>query len=237
MVGLLREGFVRRKSEQPFRTRDTLTAMPTIEDVQMTLPDWEEVHRDTNISQWQNEIGDGFSLNFFPMSPDIVAPLEDVDGVRSFYRSMIVPAGLGLVGCEVIEFQGLPAVELIAKAPMDPTGFVFLGSISIPFKNCSYVLKYQAMEGSPTGLREAMVTTLACPDPKVDGATCRMLDWFADPYDPTLEYEVMRSRADDEEWDSQFPDHPLSRLRRNLNELKVKATMAKSLHELPRFGV
>ena len=70
----------------------------------------------------------------------------------------------------------------------------------------------------------------------MDEATGRMLDWFADPYDPTLEYEVMRNRADDEEWDSQFPDHPLSRLRRNINELGSQTLIAKPLHELPRFG-
>ena len=36
---------------------------------------------------------------------------------------------------------------------MEPRGFVFLASHTIPGRNCSFVLKYQAVESGMTGIR------------------------------------------------------------------------------------
>ena len=41
----------------------------------------------------------------------------------------------------------------------------------------------------------------------------RILGWTQDPYDPTLDAPLLRNLAEDEQYDAQFPDHPLSRLR------------------------
>jgi hypothetical protein len=40
--------------------------------------------------------------------------------------------------------------------------------------------------------------------------------WFSDPYDPNYRGIVLRSITDGEEYDEQFPDHPLTRLRATL---------------------
>lgn len=43
--------------------------------------------------------------------------------------------------------------------------------------------------------------------------------WVQDPYDPRYRGVALRSIADNEEYDAQFPDHPLSRLRSTLSDL------------------
>ena len=43
---------------------------------------------------------------------------------------------------------------------------------------------------------------------------------FADPYDPRYRGIILRSVADNEEYDDEFPDHPLSRLRSTLKTVR-----------------
>jgi hypothetical protein len=44
--------------------------------------------------------------------------------------------------------------------------------------------------------------------------------WFMDPYDPKYKGEVIRSITDNEEYDEEFPNHPLSRLRSTLKTVR-----------------
>jgi hypothetical protein len=46
--------------------------------------------------------------------------------------------------------------------------------------------------------------------------------WAQDPYDPTycgVDRSTLRYLSDDEMYDAKFPDHPLSKVRRELNRL------------------
>jgi hypothetical protein len=44
--------------------------------------------------------------------------------------------------------------------------------------------------------------------------------WFTDPYDPKYKGMVLRSVTDNEKYDEEFPDHPLSRLRSTLKTVR-----------------
>jgi hypothetical protein len=59
--------------------------------------------------------------------------------------------------------------------------------------------------------------------PHASGATSRVVGWFQDPYNPAYDGNVVRSLADDEQYDSLVPSHPLSRLRRLL--LHIQRTL------------
>ena len=47
----------------------------------------------------------------------------------------------------------------------------------------------------------------------------RTAGWMQDPYDPTRDDKLMRNRADDEQHDRKFPEHPLTLLRAELERL------------------
>jgi hypothetical protein len=50
--------------------------------------------------------------------------------------------------------------------------------------------------------------------------------WTQDPYDPTFRAPLMRNLSDDVQYDAQFPDHPLSRLRSVLRHLASTVSIA-----------
>ena len=77
-------------------------------------------------------------------------------------------------------------------------------------------------ERGTTGLREAIVTTQLMND---GGLTIEgyQQSWAQDPYDPTysgVERRGLRFVFDDESYDEQFPDHPLSKVRSVSAELR-----------------
>ncbi|MGW8393444.1 hypothetical protein [Pseudoduganella sp. HUAS MS19] len=54
-------------------------------------------------------------------------------------------------------------------------------------------------------------------------------EWQEDPYDPLHQCEFMRNRADSPEYDAQFPDHPLSKVRSYLAELAGQLEVAPAI--------
>ncbi|WP_428304615.1 hypothetical protein [Lacipirellula sp.] len=206
----------------------------SIKDVSVQLSGWELVERNASIEAYQHENGDLFTINFFDLPPDIGASLADVDGVRDFYRQMLVSNHLAMLECEIESLDGLPTVYVLAKAPLQPTGFAFIASQIIPRQDCSVVLKYQAVEEGVTGMRESIVMSQLM-QPEQGSFADQLSSWCADPYDPSLKYPVMRNRADSPEFDEKFPDHPLSRARAFMNQLPARVTIFKSLRKAPEF--
>ena len=209
---------------------------PKLSDVSVSLPDWSFVGQTDTVKQWQNSHGDTFSVNLFLMPPDIGAELKNPDEVRSFYRQMLVSSGIGMIACDVVSFLGTDAVILLAKAPIAPTGCGFLASITIPFRDFSFVLKCQGVEEGMTGIRESVVMEKSIRDEVVKEEDGTIAGWAQDPYDPKLKYDVMRILADDQKWDTEFPDHPLSRARSFLGDLASTTQISQTVLTSPKFG-
>jgi len=204
----------------------------TIKDVETKLDGWYLAGQDDSVIQYNHENGDVFSINFFDEQPDIGASLDDVAGIRNFYRDMLVSNDMGLLECDIQTIDGLPSVYLLAKLMMKPRGFVFLASHTIARRDCSFVLKYQAVESGMTGVREATVMSMS-PIPEIDENTNKIIGWCADPYDESLEYAVMCNKADARNYDIKFPDHPLSRARRFMDKLPNVVAVSDRLRRTP----
>jgi hypothetical protein len=53
-----------------------------------------------NTRVWTSPEGDGFGLTLFALPPDLRATPSSLDQLRSFYRSVAEPAGVGLIEVE-----------------------------------------------------------------------------------------------------------------------------------------
>ena len=97
----------------------------------------------------------------------------------------------------------------------------YVGSVTIPLANCSYVLKVQCEEHGVTGIREAFLL-----DKKLrEGGTVK-----------TALEEIGRS-ADAPEHDPLFPDHPLARAREHLGFIASVLQVDPRLHSVTPFGL
>ncbi|CAM5432866.1 hypothetical protein SCALM49S_04200 [Streptomyces californicus] len=87
------------------------------------------------------------------------------------------------------------------------------------------MVKIQAAERGMTGMREAVVMARLGPD-----------QYFRPhPYAPELQGGLPFHAADHVQWDADFPDHPLTRVRRTLDALAAAVTVEPGFAALPPF--
>ncbi|WP_405659944.1 hypothetical protein OG379_05610 [Streptomyces sp. NBC_01166] len=176
---------------------------------------------------WANDDGDVLSVYYFALPPDLPAGLDDGPALRTTLTHWTAQAGGGLIEASVKRLGGLPALRQIIKVPLpqQPSGQVFIGSFTVPRQACSTVVKIQAPERGMTGMREAVVMAEVGPDAY----------FRPHPYAPDVRGGLPFHAADHLRWDSKFPDHPLSRVRRTLDALTEGVTVDPRFAELPPF--
>lgn len=208
-----------------------------IERVRLNELNWKLREKSSDVKVWDNDFGDVLSVNFFNRPPDIPVSLSQVTELRNFYRTTVAGAGGGIIRVEPIELKGLPAIECLFKMPMQPSGMLYLASFTIPFRAKSYVIKMQCPERGITGARDAAVFAL---HGNFDDEDAENFDpfkgWMKDPYDESVTEGVLMNLSEDEQYDVKFPDHPLSRARRYMTQIKESVSFDERLFRLPNFG-
>lgn len=182
---------------------------------------------------WLTPNGDKLALFHFEIAPDIEADLDDNESLRAFYRANAHRAGLGVLEIETIVVDSLLAVRTLFKMAQRRCGRTYIGALTFPFRNFSYVLRVESPELGMTGTRETYVTAKLL-------ATQRMPEdfpsgWLDDPYDSNESGPMTRNISERPEYDSLFPDHPLSRARHVLHHLHRTITIDNSVKPLPKF--
>jgi hypothetical protein len=185
---------------------------------------------------WHTDAGDGLGLYYFPIPPDIDADLEDVDAVRACYRRGASESGMAIIEIDTPIIQERRCVHAILKVPQQPTGMSYLGSLTLPFRDFSYVLKVGCVERGLTGVREAVVFNQLLKDAAISVSRERRIEgWMADPYDTEVHTPLMRNMAEAKEYDGKFPEHPLTRARRVLDRVQATITIAPDLRNASSF--
>lgn len=156
--------------------------------------------------QWRDPTtGDNITVSFDNRPLTEPFWLEDLAGARRKLAHDYGGAGC-LIEADPISLGGVPAMHQLAKFPHPqlPAGNVFVSSIFVAKTTCTARVTYLAAEAGTTGVREAaLMARLGMPT-----------DWVQPhPYDPAVQSRLPYIRADDPVWDTQYPDHPLSRAR------------------------
>lgn len=196
---------------------------------------WTLRQTEESIAVFRNADGDALSINHFNQIPDIGADITDTGALRAFYRKAAESNGLAMIEVDSVQLAGLSAVRTILKVRLQPRGFAFIGSFTVPFADCSYVIKVQSAEQGITGARETTVLLMQEKPAEADEHTGKIIGWEQDPYDAAHQGPFMRNRADDEKYDATFPDHPLSRVRRHLRQLSQELEVAPTIRARKPF--
>jgi hypothetical protein len=170
---------------------------------------------------WMSKEGDGISLNFFDKPPNLPAGLSSMPELGRFYQEQLKGSAAKLVSLAILRLDGCRAVELVIKSPQKPAGMTCLGSLTIPFRALSFVIKVQCEERGTTGVREAVLFERGLKSGEVtmgDGG-------------------VAGFHPDDPRHDAEFPAHPLSRARRLLRRIAQTVKIADDVRSLPPFDL
>ncbi len=169
-----------------------------------------------HLRAWWTPDRDGLGLYLFSLPPDLPQTYKLTE-LRGYYETMMRAAGGTIVEVSTLGCDNRGAIRTIAKVPQASSGFTYIGSLTIPFRAFSFVLKVQCEERGPTGLREAVLTDRQL---AAGGALGPL----------TVD-------ADDESFDPGFAQHPVSRVRRALDHITRTARVDAPIKALPDFAL
>ncbi len=179
---------------------------------------------------WTNEDADVVTLNLFLTAPDIRVPLSNLEGLREMYREQVTAAKGGLIEVGTLEVSGIPSIKTIFKLPQKMAGVAYVAAITIPFKDFSFVLKITCQERGFGGTRETRILAQRRLALLEKGETRDVMDgWNSDPYDPNFKSELLMTFAENQIFDADFPDHPISRARFWTGEFEKTLKLEKSV--------
>jgi hypothetical protein len=171
---------------------------------------------------WVSGAGDVVTLYYLTKRQSLRAVPEELDSIRAASRQQAARYGGAIVEVDLCVLNGAAAVREILKMPQNPTGMGYFGSFSIPLADCGYLLSVAGREKGVTGMRDTAIFAKLMQSGEIafgeEGDSPK--NWMGDPYDASIVGVPARNRADDEAYDSQFPDHPLSRVRALLRQIE-----------------
>jgi hypothetical protein len=186
-----------------------------LESLRLTLPGWVAAARQGDILCWRDPAGDLLTLTH---ARDNLGPTSDQAlSWQRRCREMAEGSGGGLIEATTHMAAGQRVGSFIYKRLQLPA-YVYTGMCMVPAGRSSFVWTVVAAERGTTGVREAIVTTDLFNTGKLTMPQYEK-SWAADPYDPTyrgVDRTVLRFMSDDPLYDEQFPEHPLSKIRRLL---------------------
>ncbi len=209
----------------------------SIHDIHFQPGDWQLRDRNAGQVTWIHpnyENAALLSLHYFGTPPDLPCTLANVEKLQQFYLGMVTREGAGLLQAEPLSIGALEAFSLLIKTPAQPSGMLYVGSLTIPFRDCSFVLKIQAVERGVTGVREATIAQqlLAAGTPVNDKG---IEGWDYYPYGVPGITALPANRSEEARYDDLFPQHPLSFVRREMAALLACIGYEKQLERLDPF--
>ncbi|MGW7416744.1 hypothetical protein [Streptomyces sp. NPDC054863] len=171
--------------------------------------------------------GSGRTLSAVGLVPDLPAGLDDGPALRAGLTHHTARSGAGPIEASVKQLGGLPALRQIVRVPLpgQQHGQGFVGSFTVPRAPCSTVVTFMSPERGTTGMREAMVMA----------RVGREQYFRPDPYAPDVQSGLPFHAADHQSYDAEFPDRPLSKVRRTLDALAARTRVEPGFAALPPF--
>ena len=198
----------------------------------IVIPDfsWEKEKEDSKLIHWVNpEQPIALSLNYFYSKPDIPS-IKKVGLLRDYYRNQIVLHNGGLIQVDLVELKNYQAIKTIFKLPQQPKGVVYLGSLTIPFRDRSYVVKIQALEMGMTGVRESVILDRLLREGKAN-----LNNWSFDPYNSTYTKGSLMNKSEEFKYDAEFEDHPLTQVRKYISQIEKNIMFKPEMEKLKKF--
>lgn len=171
---------------------------------------------DGRTEKWRDRDGVQLVIDHFGYDQRLHPILGNECAVRQHYRDIYASQGIGIVECRIITLSGHRAVRTIGKMITQGKPALYIGSLAIPLEDRSFVLSLYALERGMTGLRDTVVfskLTSEGDSVKIDEDTGTVKAWTSDPYFPDFKGPCLRNLSEDEAYDADFPEHPLSKVR------------------------
>lgn len=190
-------------------------------------PDWELETQSRDRIVCRAPDGDELVVSVVP-APDDFPDLDDVDAIRGYGRRLAETADGGLISADVHPAGGGRVLQVLYKMERFPA-YAYVAVLMLPAGAALYRIDVKTEERGTTGIRDAIATATLLRRGEISlpigpaaspGQGTPLVGWLADPYDPGYRGRIVRSRADEDEFDRIVPHHALSILRQRLPGLR-----------------
>jgi len=193
----------------------------TIRRMRLTMAGWSEQKPNGNMRIWNDTEGNALSLNGVPNHDISRLASDPAWDARGWARELAEDRPAGLIEADRVPGPAGSAVRLIYKR-LELPAYIYTGMFIFPANGVDMVWTVVAGERDLTGEREAIVTKELFDQGKLKTIGDYERSWAQDPYDPDysgVDRSLLRFISDDESYDQQFPQHPLSLVRQVLRDL------------------
>lgn len=178
-----------------------------------------------------NIIGQGFrgAMAVQIIEPNTTMPFGQDENVIATIHERGIDDQSGLLAVKsVTSPKGVQFVYSLFKRliPQDQGGGVmYTLTAYIRSDNTAYQIQSMIGEYGMTGMRDSAILPQMLSQGKVtmapsnDGQPPKMSGWSSDPYDPSFTKGIPMNLSESEEYDAQFPNHPLTVMRKLLREI------------------
>ncbi len=187
--------------------------MPSVEDLQFDTTGWEPRPEPIESRRaWVNLFGDVLSLRYNAGVPKVPSLFRQ-QALRDYYTQQIAPSRGCILSLDLMHVKGLAIGKLIFKTPQAEGTWGYMGSLTLAYKDFSYTIRMQSMDGPGDEARSHHVWNELHENLPADANPLSL--WFG--HAGLTEEDIVRPcLADGDQWDALFPTHPLSRLRSEL---------------------
>jgi len=209
--------------------------MPSLDSVTFDASGFRFHEESDGTRVWATPAGDRVGLYYFALKPDVDADVRCLDAIRHISRSRADAVGAAIIEVNVTTLDGCLALRQVIKVPQQPGGMAYLGSLLLPFRDFSFVVKVQCHERGLTGVRDSVILDEAVAVGRVTSDPETLHSWMHDPYDPALHTGFHYNLSEALEYDSRFPEHPLTRLRLVLAHLEETIHVTSEVRRAPIY--
>lgn len=191
--------------------------MPALDDVQFDTTGWEPREESAeNRRTWGNACGDVLSIRFNPVAPQMPS-LFRIQALKDYHTQQLQASGGTILSLDLLQVKGVSVGKLIFKTMLGSGGWGYVSMLFLPYRDFSYSIRLQALERAGDEVRGQHVWGWLH-ESQPPGADCQAL-WFGLEQSPADPHVARHCMADEERWDREFPEHPLSRMRAELSRL------------------
>lgn len=118
----------------------------TIDNLRLNLDSWQVREESDRYRVWENQIPDLLSLSFCPIPMTAQIGLSATQKLQDFYRlyrKTVQQAGGTLISVDIVSVKGVSAIKALFMFPQPNRQQTYVGSLTFPFRDFSYVVKIQ----------------------------------------------------------------------------------------------
>lgn len=200
---------------------------------------FQQISSKRDIKLWNDNNSRELSLHFFKKKPDL--PFLDKENLITFFRNQVSTNNGAIIEIESFKINDFDIVKTILKFnignnELGLNQIVYLGSLIIPFKNYSFVIKINSFDEGVTGIRESIIFNDLLVEK--DGDLFLVQEsWSKDPYDSEFKSDFLMNTSELEIYDEKFDEHPLTLIRNKLKMIEKEIKFDHELKNIEKFQI